>query len=55
MTSIRRWNQPGNTGGSVPGVLIREGDQRVFIPHQQLATFADYAIDAFEAHREERA
>lgn len=51
MTSIRRWNLPASTG-TVPGVLIREGQHRTFVPHHQLATFADFMIDAFETYEQ---
>ena len=53
MASIQRYTWNRGKPDAIPGVLIRSGRHRTFIPKGQLATFADYMIDTLEeAERE---
>lgn len=53
-TSIYRYSWNHNKRDEVPGVMLRSDTARIFIPRDQLATFADYAIDALETYEQEQ-
>ena len=45
------WNH--RKRNAIPGVMVRSETASVFIPHDQLATFADAMIDALETYETE--
>ena len=52
--SVRRYTWHRTGGLKIPGVQLRNGAQSIFIPAQQLITFSDFCVDAFEAYEETR-
>ena len=48
VASIQRYTWNRGKPDAIPGVIIRSGRHRTFIPKGQLATFADYMIDTLE-------
>ena len=53
MASIQRYTWNRGKPDATPGVLIRSGRHRTFIPKGQLATFADYMIDTLEEDQQQ--
>lgn len=38
----------------IPGVMLRTENMRVFVPKDQLLTFSDVMVDAYETYEQEQ-
>ncbi|MGP5671431.1 hypothetical protein [Brachybacterium alimentarium] len=48
--SLKRHTWYIESGNYIDGVQVRNGMFRIFIPKDQLLTFSDFCVDAYEAY-----